>query len=133
MPDPDAAIKAEQYILEKHNEQDSVGGVIECIVSGMPPGIGEPVFDKLDASLSRAVMSIGAVKGVEIGDGFLAATHTGSENNDPFAYDNNKKLIKLTNHAGGILGGISDGSDFQAPLSPPSGKTSKLLIRITKI
>lgn len=112
MPDPDASKKAEQYILEKHDEQDSVGGVIECIVSGMPPGIGEPVFDKLDAALSRAVMSIGAVKGVEIGDGFLAASHTGSENNDPFAYDKDKQLTKLTNHAGGILGGISDGSEI---------------------
>ena len=112
MPDPDASQKAEQYIKEKHEEQDSVGGVIECIVTGMPAGIGEPVFDKLDAALSRAVMSIGAVKGVEIGDGFLAATYTGSEHNDPFAYDNNKKLIKLSNHAGGILGGISDGSEI---------------------
>ena len=112
MPDPDASKKAEQYILEKHEEEDSVGGVIECIVSGMPAGIGEPVFDKLDAALSRAVMSIGAVKGVEIGDGFLVATHTGSENNDPFAYDKDKRLIKLTNHAGGILGGISDGSEI---------------------
>lgn len=112
MPDPDASKKAEQYIIAKHEEQDSVGGVIECIVTGMPPGIGEPVFDKLDAALSRAVMSIGAVKGVEIGDGFLAATHTGSENNDPFAYDKDKRLIKLTNHAGGILGGISDGSEI---------------------
>lgn len=112
MPDPEASKRAEQYIQDKHEDQDSVGGVIECIVTGMPPGIGEPVFDKLDAALSRAVMSIGAVKGVEIGDGFLAATHTGSENNDPFAYDKNKKLIKLTNHAGGILGGLSDGSEI---------------------
>jgi chorismate synthase len=112
MPDPDASKNAEQYIMEKHEEQDSVGGVIECIVTGMPAGIGEPVFDKLDAALTKAVMSIGAVKGVEIGDGFLVATHTGSENNDPFAYDKDKKLIKLTNHAGGILGGLSDGSEI---------------------
>lgn len=112
MPDPEASRKAEQYIMEKHEEQDSVGGVIECIVTGMPPGIGEPVFDKLDAALSKAVMSIGAVKGVEIGDGFLVAARTGSENNDPFAYDNDKRLIKLTNHAGGILGGLSDGSEI---------------------
>lgn len=112
MPDPDATKRAEQYILEKHDEEDSVGGVIECIATGMPAGIGEPVFDKLDAALSRAVMSIGAVKGVEIGDGFLAATRTGSQNNDPFAYDDNKQLTKLTNHAGGILGGISDGSEI---------------------
>lgn len=112
MPDPDASKKAEQYILKKKDEQDSVGGVIECIVTGMPPGIGEPIFDKLDAALSKAVMSIGAVKGVEIGDGFEVANRTGSQNNDPFAYDNNKNLIKLTNHAGGILGGISDGSEI---------------------
>jgi chorismate synthase len=112
MPDPDATKKAEQYIQEKQDEQDSVGGVIECIVSGMPPAIGQPVFDKLDGALAKAVMSIGAIKGVEIGAGFLAATYTGSENNDPFAYDDNKNLIKLTNHAGGILGGISDGSEI---------------------
>lgn len=112
MPDPDASQKAEQYILEKKDEQDSVGGIIECIVTGMPTGIGEPVFDKLDAALSKAVMSIGAVKGVEIGAGFEVANRTGSQNNDPFAYDNNKNLIKLTNHAGGILGGISDGSEI---------------------
>lgn len=112
MPDPDASKKAEQYILEKKDQQDSVGGVIECIVTGMPTGIGEPVFDKLDAALSKAIMSIGAVKGVEIGDGFEVANRTGSQNNDPFAYDDNKKLIKLTNHAGGILGGISDGSEI---------------------
>ncbi|NLJ96425.1 MAG: chorismate synthase [Clostridiales bacterium] len=112
MPDPDASQRAEQYILEKKEEQDSVGGVIECIVTGMPTGIGEPVFDKLDAALAKAVMSIGAVKGVEIGDGFEVAKRTGSQNNDPFAYDNDKKLLKLTNHAGGILGGISDGSEI---------------------
>lgn len=112
MPDPDATKRAEEYILEKQNENDSVGGVIECIATGMPPGIGQPVFDKLDAALAKAVMSIGAVKGVEIGDGFLVATRTGSENNDPFAYDKNNQLTKLTNHAGGILGGITDGSEI---------------------
>ncbi|CRZ34736.1 chorismate synthase [Herbinix hemicellulosilytica] len=112
MPDLEAAKKAEEYIMEKQAENDSVGGVIECIVTGMPPGIGEPVFDKLDAALAKAVMSIGAVKGVEIGDGFQVTTRTGSENNDPFAYDQNKRLIKLTNHAGGILGGLSDGSEI---------------------
>jgi chorismate synthase (EC 4.2.3.5) len=112
MPDLEAAKKAEDYIAQKQAENDSVGGIIECIVSGMPAGIGEPVFDKLDAALAKAVMSIGAVKGVEIGDGFSVATRTGSENNDPFAYDQNKRLIKLTNHAGGILGGLSDGSEI---------------------
>lgn len=129
MPDLEAAEQAESYVMEKQAENDSVGGVIECIVSGMPAGIGEPVFDKLDAALAKAVMSIGAVKGVEIGDGFSAASRTGSENNDSFAYDQNKHLIKLTNHAGGILGGLSDGSEIiiRAAIKPTSsiGKPQK--------
>ena len=76
----------------------------------MPAGIGEPVFDKLDAVLAHAVMSIGAVKGVEIGDGFRAAAGTGMENNDGFYYDAEGSIQKSSNHAGGISGGISDGS-----------------------
>lgn len=112
MPDPEASKQAEAYILEKKEEQDSVGGIIECIVSGMPAGIGEPVFDKLDANLAKAIMSIGAVKGVEIGDGFQVATKTGSENNDSFYYDQHHTVRKSTNHAGGILGGMSDGSEI---------------------
>jgi chorismate synthase len=78
----------------------------------MPSGIGQPVFDKLDAVLAKAVMSVGAVKGVEIGDGFAVASKTVAENNDPYHYDENQKLSKLTNHAGGILGGISDGTEI---------------------
>ena len=112
MPDLVASEKAEDYLLNQMKEHNSVGGVIECIVTGMPAGIGEPVFDKLDASLAKAVMSIGAVKGVEIGDGFHAATLTGAENNDPFVYDSGKNLSKTSNHAGGILGGMSDGSNI---------------------
>ncbi|HWT26798.1 MAG TPA: chorismate synthase [Mobilitalea sp.] len=112
MPDLEASERAEDYLMERMKDKDSVGGVIECIVTGMPAGIGEPVFDKLDASLAKAVMSIGAVKGVEIGDGFLAAESSGSENNDAFAYDDENRLSKMTNHAGGILGGMSDGSDI---------------------
>lgn len=112
MPDREASKRAEAYIQKQMDEQNSVGGVIECIVSGMPAGIGQPVFDKLDAALAKAIMSIGAIKGVEIGDGFAVATRTGAENNDSFYYDNNKNLTKLTNHAGGILGGISDGSEI---------------------
>ncbi len=94
---------------------DSVGGIIECVATGMPAGVGEPVFDKLDAMLSHAVMSIGAVKAVEIGDGFAVADTTGSANNDPFYMkdENGKKTVaKRSNHSGGILGGISDGSDI---------------------
>ena len=112
MPDREASIKAESYIQEKMDEQNSVGGVIECVVTGMPAGVGQPVFDKLDATLAKAIMSIGAIKGVEIGDGFAVATKTGYENNDFFSYDSNHNIIKLSNHAGGILGGISDGSEI---------------------
>ncbi len=112
MPDPEASERAEEYLLDQMKEHNSAGGVIECIVSGMPAGIGEPVFDKLDALLARAVMSIGAVKGVEIGDGFRSATANGSQNNDPFTSPDGQSVIKESNHAGGILGGMSDGSDI---------------------
>ncbi len=90
---------------------DSVGGIIECVAKGVPAGIGDPVFDKLDARLAAAVMSVGAVKGVEIGDGFAAAKTRGSENNDEFEMKDSA-VTKRTNHSGGILGGISDGSDI---------------------
>jgi chorismate synthase len=112
MPDLEASREAEEYLLKQMQEHNSAGGVIECIVTGMPAGIGEPVFDKLDASLAKAVMSIGAIKGVEIGDGFQASGMTGAENNDPFYYDESHMLKKSSNHAGGILGGMSDGSDI---------------------
>ena len=112
MPDIEASAKAEAYIQEQMEDNNSVGGVIECIVSGMPAGIGQPVFDKLDAALAKAIISIGAIKGVEIGDGFDVASKTGFENNDSFFYDSNKVLTKLSNHAGGILGGLSDGTEI---------------------
>ena len=112
MPDLDASKKAEDYLLTQMQDHNSVGGIIECIVNGMPVGIGEPVFDKLDASLAKAVMSIGAVKGVEIGEGFACATLTGAENNDSFSYNADQSISKSSNHAGGILGGISDGCEI---------------------
>ncbi|MBQ7706517.1 MAG: chorismate synthase [Lachnospiraceae bacterium] len=111
MPDAECAKKAEEYLKSIMSDSDSVGSSIECIIKGVPAGIGEPAFDKLDALLSQAVMSIGAVKAVEIGDGISVATARGSENNDSF-YVNNGKVDKKTNHSGGILGGISDGSDI---------------------
>lgn len=112
MPDLEASEKAEILLENSMKNHDSVGGVVECIVKGMPAGVGEPVFEKLDANLAKAVMSIGAVKGVEIGEGMKVAQSSGSENNDSFFYDEEGILGKRTNHAGGILGGISDGSDI---------------------
>jgi chorismate synthase len=112
MPDLEASERAELLLEGKMKEQDSAGGVIECVVTGMPVGVGEPVFEKLDANLAKAVMSIGAVKGVEIGDGFAAAKAFGSQNNDAFVMGEDGAVHKATNHAGGILGGISDGGDI---------------------
>lgn len=111
MPDKDASEKAEAYLKECIEKQDSAGGIIECVIKGVPAGIGDPVFEKLDANLSKAMMSIGAVKAVEIGDGINVASANGSSNNDAFRMQNDK-VIKATNHSGGILGGISDGSDI---------------------
>ncbi len=111
MPDSDAAKAAEKILSEKMAEMDSCGGIIECIVNNMPAGIGEPVFDKLDANISKAIMSIGAIKGIEIGDGFEVAKMSGSTDNDGFSIENGV-ISKTSNHAGGILGGMSDGSSF---------------------
>ena len=112
MPDAVAAEEAGAYLEKLIAEQDSAGGVVECVITGVPAGVGEPVFDKLDARLAMAVMSIGAVKGFEIGDGFAAAKSCGSSNNDAFRVDETGKIVKETNHSGGILGGMSDGSDI---------------------
>lgn len=119
VPDEKAAIRIQEYADELIEHHDSTGGVIECVVRGIHPGIGEPVFDKLDACLAKAIMSIGAVKGFEIGEGFRAGMLKGSENNDEFYSDNNK-ISKKTNHSGGVLGGLSDGSDivFRAAIKP---------------
>ncbi|MCI5647925.1 MAG: chorismate synthase [Fusicatenibacter sp.] len=111
-PDADAAKKASSLVEDAMAKCDSMGGIIECVVKGMPSGVGDPVFEKLDANLAKALMSIGAVKGVEIGDGFSVAHATGLSNNDEFYIEENGIIAKRTNHAGGILGGISDGSDL---------------------
>lgn len=109
MPDAESAIEAQQLLDNKMRELDSAGGIVECVVDGMIKGVGEPVFEKLDANLAKAIMSIGAVKGIEIGAGFGVAKKSGSENNDSFYADENGEVSKKTNNAGGILGGISDG------------------------
>ena len=111
MPDSAASQKAEEYLQNCMEAQDSVGGVVECHVSGLPVGLGDPVFEKLDANLAKALVSIGSVKAFEIGEGTRVSTLRGSENNDAF-YINNGSIQKRTNHSGGTLGGISDGSDL---------------------
>jgi len=98
----------EETILKAKAEQDSVGGIVEITAQGVPAGLGEPVFDKLDALLAHALMSIPSVKGVEIGAGFQSARMKGSENNDPLITEN-RKLKTLTNNSGGVLGGVSNG------------------------
>jgi chorismate synthase len=106
-PDPAASREMEKRASEVMAQGDSLGGIAEILISGCPAGLGEPVFDKLDADLAKAVMSVGTVKGVEVGAGFEAARLTGSQNNDP---------ITATgfgaNRAGGILGGISNGDEI---------------------
>ncbi|MCR4671904.1 MAG: chorismate synthase, partial [Lachnospiraceae bacterium] len=127
MPDREAFEKASEYLKELMKDGDSSGGVIECRISGVPAGLGDPVFDKLSADLAKAVFSIGAVKGFEIGDGFAAARAKGSENNDAFIPSDNGAVTLATNHAGGILGGISDGAEiiFRAAFKPTPSISSE--------
>jgi chorismate synthase len=106
-PDMEAAEKMEERVLQVKKMGDSIGGIVEILARGVPPGLGAPVFDKIDADLAKALMSIGAVKGIEIGSGFEAAAKLGSENNDPIT-----PLGFSTNNAGGILAGISNGDNI---------------------
>lgn len=111
--DAHAAKRMERRILRVKKAGDSVGGIVEIIVKNAPVGLGDPVFDKLEADLAKALMSIGAVKGFEVGSGFRAARLKGSENNDPIYFDKKSKRIRTrTNNAGGIAGGISNGEDI---------------------
>ncbi|HOG17980.1 MAG TPA: chorismate synthase [Syntrophales bacterium] len=107
-PDPEAARRMRERIAEARGTGDSLGGIVEIAVRGCPAGLGEPVFEKADAVLAGALMGIGAVKGVEIGDGFAAASLTGSQANDGMAPEG-----FLSNHAGGILGGITTGQEIR--------------------
>lgn len=110
-PDLEQAKLMEALIESAKAEGDSVGGIVEAVVMGCPPGLGDPVFDKLDAMLSHALMSIGTIKGIEFGLGFDSVTLKGSQHNDAFIVKGEKTGTK-TNHAGGILGGISNGEDI---------------------
>ncbi|MFA5088087.1 MAG: chorismate synthase [Candidatus Omnitrophota bacterium] len=138
-PDLAAAKKMIRKIEEAARNSDSVGGIVEARVTGCPAGLGDPVFDKLNARLAQALMSIGTVRGVEFGDGFAAATMLGSEHNDIF-YSQKGRVRTKTNHAGGILGGISNGEDIilRVAVKPPSSiaqeqATINLNKRATKV
>jgi chorismate synthase len=108
-PDREVAPQMEALIREVQAQGDSIGGVIRGVVTGCPVGLGEPVFDKLHAELGKAMLSINAVKGFDIGEGFGAAHLRGSEHNDPFVRNSDGTIVPLTNRAGGVLGGISTG------------------------
>ncbi len=119
-PDIEVSVQMEEEILKARKDGDTVGGEITCVVKHCPAGWGEPVFDKLHADLAKAVMSINACKGFELGSGFGAAALMGSEHNDVFVRDEAGKIVTETNFSGGIQGGISNGMDiyFNAAFKP---------------
>lgn len=110
-PDPEAAARMVELIKAMRAEGNSVGGVVEAVIRGVPPGLGEPAFDKLEAELARAMMSLPATKGFEIGSGFAGTLLTGREHNDPFRMEQGR-VRTLTNRSGGVQGGISNGEDI---------------------
>ncbi|MEM8956030.1 MAG: chorismate synthase, partial [Verrucomicrobiota bacterium] len=118
-PDPDAATAMINKIKAARSEGNSLGGIVECVVRNCPPGLGEPVFDKLDADLAKAIMSLPATKGFEIGSGFAGTTLTGAEHNDPFTMEDDR-VRTTSNRSGGIQGGISNGEPivFRAAFKP---------------
>jgi chorismate synthase len=133
-PDEKTSTQMLRYINKIKLEGDTIGGIVTCIVIGSPPGLGEPVFDKLQADLARAMLSINAAKGFEYGLGFKAAEMKGSEHNDEFVLkqtaDGKMNIQTKTNHAGGILGGISTGEDiyFNVAFKPPSSIMQKQFV-----
>ena len=130
-PDQKAADQMEKRLAQARKEGESLGGIVAILVKGCPPGLGEPVFDKIDADLAKALMSIGTVKGVEIGAGFQAARMTGSESNDPITPEG-----FATNHAGGILAGITNGDEITIRVAckpiPSIEKTQQTIDRLGK-
>ncbi len=120
-PDAEAAERMIAEIEAAQADQDSLGGIVELIATGVPAGLGEPVFDKLDADIAKAMISIGATKGVEIGSGFAAANLRGSSHNDPFVNKGGRVGTRHNNH-GGILGGISTGEEItvRVAIKPPA-------------
>jgi chorismate synthase len=116
-PDLAAAARMIEVIEQARLSGDTVGGVVRCVARNVPAGLGEPVFDKLDGELGRALLSIPAAKGVEIGSGFASTHMRGTEHNDPFALDAEGGVITTSNRAGGMLGGISNGMPILAAVA----------------
>ncbi len=110
-PDQDMAVRMIERIKEARKDGDSLGGVVECVARNVPPGLGEPVFDKLEADLAKAMLSLPACKGFEVGSGFAGVLMTGSQHNDPF-YNDRGRIRTRTNYSGGIQGGISNGENI---------------------
>jgi len=119
--DPETADNMKEIIMKTRSEGDSLGGIVECIATGVPPGVGEPFFDSLDADLAKIAFSIPAVKGFEVGLGFQSSAVKGSQNNDSYTVREGK-VETLTNNAGGILGGLSNGMPIivHVAFKPPS-------------
>lgn len=111
-PDIVKAAEMEELIKEVKADGDTIGGIIQCVVSGCPVGLGSPEFDKLHAVLGKAMLSINAVKGFEYGEGFAGVTQRGSEQNDLFCIDSENNVRMQTNHSGGVQGGLSNGEDI---------------------
>ncbi|ANI78046.1 MULTISPECIES: chorismate synthase [Sphingobium] len=130
-PDPEAAKRWEQLVDSARKDGSSLGAVVECVASGVPAGWGAPLYAKLDSELAAAMMSINAVKGVEIGDGFAAARLRGEDNADPMRPGNDGNPVFLANHAGGIAGGISTGQPVK--LRVAFKPTSSILIPVETI
>jgi chorismate synthase len=130
-PDPQAAKRWEELVDSARKDGSSLGAVVECVASGVPAGWGAPLYAKLDSELAAAMMSINAVKGVEIGDGFAAARLRGEDNADPMRPGNDGNPVFLANHAGGIAGGISTGQPIK--LRVAFKPTSSILIPVETI
>ncbi|HAZ62137.1 MAG TPA: chorismate synthase, partial [Armatimonadetes bacterium] len=111
-PDPEAAARMYAAVDGARRDGDSLGGIVACSARGVPPGWGEPVFDKLEADLARAMLSLPATKGFEIGSGFAGTRLRGSEHNDPFYADESGRIRTRTNRSGGVQGGISNGEEI---------------------
>lgn len=120
-PDEQAAALMTAEIVAARQDKDSVGGVLTCVCRNLPAGLGEPAFDRLEARLAHAMLSIPATKGFEIGSGFAGAAQRGSQHNDPYCFRNGR-LATLTNNSGGVQGGISNGENiyFRVAFKPPA-------------